>query len=171
MNIEIFDNEVSFVDMQKIYNYVYNSNYRLGWEDTDHKKVPNIYSQFTKEEVDDCSLLKYFKSVSKKSKLKPNINNFERCVVNLSKCGDYNFNHTHENSIVLLYYVNLEWKDGFAGETLFYDDNLIDARFVSAFVPGRILIFDGDIPHTIRPQSTYGPDYRFTVSYFVKKND
>ena len=171
MNIEIFDNEVPFVDMQNIYDYVYNSNYRLGWEDrTDDKKIPNIHSAFTKDEVINSSLFKYLKNISKKSKLKFNIDNFEKCIVNLSKCGDYNFNHTHKGNIVLLYYVNLEWKDGFAGETLFYDDNLIDAKFVSTFVPGRIVVFDGEIPHTIRPQSTYGPDYRFTISYFVRKD-
>ena len=65
--------------------------------------------------------------------------------------------------------INLEWKDGYAGETLFYNDDLKDAHTVSSFVPGRITIFDGEIPHTIRPQSTYGPDYRFTISYFVNK--
>ena len=44
--IEIFDNEVPFVDMQSIYDYVCNSNYTLGWKDRDGTP-PNIYSAFT----------------------------------------------------------------------------------------------------------------------------
>ena len=167
--IEIFDNEVSFVDMQSIYDYVRNSNYTLGWEDRDGTPL-NIHSAYTKNEVILSELFKHLKNVSKKSELKFDIDNFSECVVNLSKCGDYNFNHTHKGKIVLLYYVNLEWKDGFAGETIFYDDSLINATSVISFVPGRIVIFDGETPHTIRPQSTYGPDYRFTISYFVNKN-
>tara|TARA_R100001377_G_scaffold30583_1_gene16680 strand:+ start:40 stop:555 length:516 start_codon:yes stop_codon:yes gene_type:complete len=167
--IEVFDNEVPFVDMQSIYDYVRNSGYFLGWGDRDGTP-PNIHTVYTKNEVILSELFKHLKNVSKKSELKFDIDNFSECVVNLSKCGDYNFNHTHKGKIVLLYYVNLEWKDGFAGETIFYDDSLINATSVISFVPGRIVIFDGETPHTIRPQSTYGPDYRFTISYFVNKN-
>lgn len=167
--IEIYDNQVPFVDMQHIHEYVLNSNFRLGWSDRFDKQNPNLYSSYKKEEVETSLLTKHLKTVSKKSKLKFNIDNFDKCIVNLSKCGDYYFSHSHKNNIVLLYYVNLEWKDGFAGETIFYENNLIDAKSVVSFVPGRIVIFDGEIPHTIRPQSTYGPDFRFTISYFVNK--
>ena len=167
--IEIFDNEVPFDDMQYIYNYVKNSNFRIGWQDRDDKNAANLFSAYTKEEAEKSFLIKNLKKVSEKSKFRINIDNFEQCIVNLSKCGDYYFNHTHGETIVLLYYVNLEWKDGYAGETIFYDNSLINAESVVSFVPGRIVIFDGTIPHTIRPQSTYGPDYRFTISYFVRK--
>lgn len=168
MTVEIFDNEVPFRDMQYIYNFVLHSNYRLGWSDRDGTP-DNLHSAYSKEEAETCLLTKHLKNVSIKSKLKFNIDNFDKCIVNLSKCGDYYFNHTHKNTIVLLYYVNLEWKDGYAGETIFYDDNIINAKAVVSFVPGRIIVFDGETPHTIRPQSTYGPDYRFTISYFVNK--
>jgi len=167
-DIEIYDNEVPFVDMNNIHEFILNSNFRLGWNDRTGKPM-NLYSRYTKDEVINSELFKYLKNVSKKSKLKFNIDNFHECVVNLSKCGDYYFNHVHKDKIVLLYYVNLEWKDGFAGETIFYDDDIINAKSVVSFVPGRIIIFDGEIPHTIRPQSTYGPNYRFTISYFVNK--
>lgn len=169
--LEIYDNEVPFVDMANIYDYVFNSNFRLGWGDRDeYSTPPNIHSAYTKDELETSSLFKYLKNVSKKSKLKFNIDNFHKCVVNLSKCGDYHFNHTHHGMIVLLYYVNLEWRDGFAGETLFYDNSLTNVESAVSFVPGRIVIFDGDTPHTIRPQSTYGPNYRFTISYLVRKH-
>lgn len=166
--IEIYDNEVPFNHIGNIYECVKNSNYRLGWADRDGKPV-HVYSAWTKEEAEASMLTQHLKRVSKKSKLKFNIDNFSKCIINLGKCGDYYFNHTHGEMIVLLYYVNLEWKDGYAGETLFYDNTLTNVEKAISFVPGRIVIFDGECPHTIRPQSTYGPDYRFTISYEVHK--
>ena len=172
MNIEIFDNQIPFAQQHFIYNYVKKSTYKLGWSDReDDIQVDNIHSSYTLDEFKTTGLFDVYKRLSEKSDLKPNVNNYQKCIVNLSKCGDYNFCHTHKNEIVFLYYVNLEWRDGYAGETIFYDNNLQDASFVCSFVPGRILIFDGEIPHTIRPQSTYGPNYRFTISYFIQKND
>ena len=170
MKIEIYDDRVPFIQQQDIYGYVKKSNYRIGWGDReDESYVDCIYSSYTLDEFKSTGLYDVFKKLSPLSDLKPNVDNFERCIVNLSKCGDYYFSHAHKNEIVFLYYVNLEWKDGYAGETLFYNDDLKDAHTVSSFVPGRITIFDGEIPHTIRPQSTYGPDFRFTISYFIRK--
>ena len=56
--IEIFDNEVPFDDMQNIYEYVINSNFRLGWEDRYDKHVSNIHIAYTKEEAETSLLLK-----------------------------------------------------------------------------------------------------------------
>ena len=167
--IHTYDNTVPFAKMQEIYNFVTESYFRLGWEDRTDIKVPNIHSRYTEEELKRCGLYPHLKKIA--SKHEYGNNKFIECIVNLSKSGDYNFCHTHKGQIVLLYYVNLYWQDGFGGETLFYDDDLINAKSVSSFVPGRIIIFDGDTPHTIRAQSTYGPDYRFTISYFVDKEN
>jgi hypothetical protein len=162
-----FDNTVPFEQMQFIYNFVSRSYFRLGWEDRHDIKTPNIHSRYTEEEVKSCGLYPYIKKIIDENNY--GNNKFVECIVNLSKSGDYNFCHTHKDKIVLLYYVNLNWQDGFGGETIFYDDDLINAKSVSSFVPGRIILFDGAIPHTIRAQSTYGPDYRFTISYFLEK--
>ena len=166
--IKIFDNKVPYDTMQQIYDFVCKSNYILGWSDSSFEKwSPNIYSDWTKDDVKNSKLYDYIKKLDDEE-LNLNIDdNFSRCVVNLSKSGDYNFCHTHPNKMVILYYVNLEWHDGFGGETLFYNEKLTDAIEVSSFVPGRIMVFDGQTPHTIRAQSSYGPDYRFTISFFV----
>ena len=70
--------------MQQTYEYVLNSNFRLGWMDRDDKLVSNIYSAWTKEETETSLLLKNLKKVSEKSKFNINIDNFDRCIVNLS---------------------------------------------------------------------------------------
>ena len=79
--IEIFDNEVPFDDMQNIYEYVINSNFRLGWEDRYDKHVSNIHSAYTKEEAETSLLLKNLRKVSEKSKFKINIDNFDNVVL------------------------------------------------------------------------------------------
>jgi hypothetical protein len=69
----------------------------------------------------------------------------------------------------VLYYVNLEWQDGWHGETLFYDESLKNIVFASPYIPGRIVVFDGSIPHTIRPQSYIASHYRFTFALIYNK--
>jgi Rps23 Pro-64 3,4-dihydroxylase Tpa1-like proline 4-hydroxylase len=90
--------------------------------------------------------------------------------VNLSTPADTHWAHDHRNQIVLLYYVNKHWKHEWAGETLFYNDDLSEVECASIYKPGRIVVFDGEIPHTIRPQSINAPVYRFTLSLFFDKN-
>ena len=75
--------------------------------------------------------------------------------------------HIHQKQQVCLYYVNLDWRDGWHGETLFYNpDNLKEIAYTSLYIPGRIILFDGSIPHAIRPQSVKAPKFRFTLSLF-----
>jgi hypothetical protein len=70
---------------------------------------------------------------------------------------------------VLLYYVNLEWREGWHGETLFFQENLKDVAFTSVYTPGRLIAFDAKIPHTIRPQSHIAAQYRFTLAMVFNK--
>ena len=95
--------------------------------------------------------------------------NIVRCIVNLSKPGDFYLNHTHGDEIVLLYYANIRWQEEWSGETLFYNDNMQDILFASPYVPGRIILFDGKMPHTIRSQSSIAPQYRFSFTMFLTK--
>jgi len=167
--IKIFDNKIPYNSMQHIYSFCCKSNYNLGWSDRSFEKwSPNIHSNWTKDDVKNSGLFDYILKLDEKLKIDVD-KNFNKCIVNLSKSGDYYFTHTHPNLKVILYYVNLEWPEGSAGETIFYDKNSINAVEVCNFVPGRFVVFDGEQPHTIRAQSTYGPDYRFTISYFVNK--
>jgi Rps23 Pro-64 3,4-dihydroxylase Tpa1-like proline 4-hydroxylase len=77
--------------------------------------------------------------------------------------------HTHGEDKVLLYYINMEWKEGWHGETQFYSDDLKEVKYTSPYTPGRLILFDGKIPHTMRPQSIIAPKFRFSLSMFLKK--
>ena len=79
--------------------------------------------------------------------------------------GDTHWTHDHTNQTVLLYYVNTEWLDSWGGETLFFDNFNKDIVYGSSYTPNRVLVFDGEIPHTIRPPSKIFPHkFRFTLT-------
>ena len=50
-----------------------------------------------------------------------------------------------------------------AGAILFYDDYSDEIIQSSKYKPGRIVLFDGKTPHSIRPSSHIAPQYRFTL--------
>lgn len=164
--IEVYDNTVPFHIQQHAYDFILNSHFKIkGWEDRDDTDLIK-YDLHSRWSIDDLKAAKLFSFIEK-------INSFDtwqKCVVNLTKPGDHYYTHTHgEHSDVVLYYANLEWRDEWAGETMFYDDNRIPTKAYS-YTPGRFIKFDGSIPHSIRPQSFIGPQYRFTITNFFRKN-
>jgi SM-20-related protein len=64
----------------------------------------------------------------------------------------------------VLIYLNRNWDRDWGGETLFYDDNREEIKYISPFIPGRIIVFDGSIPHSAKPQHFNAPPYRFTLA-------
>ena len=68
--------------------------------------------------------------------------------------------HVPENKTVILY-LNYEWHPNWGGETIFYDHNL-DAQRIVTPKPGRVLMFDGRIPHTGRP-----PTPRYQMNRYI----
>ena len=52
---------------------------------------------------------------------------------------------------------------------LFYSEDQKEIRYGSIYTPNRLVIFDGEIPHTIRAQNITGPNYRFSISLFFNK--
>jgi hypothetical protein len=93
----------------------------------------------------------------------------KKCVLNLSTPADVNFVHAHPEDKILLYYVNLDWRDGWHGETLFFDETGKRIMFASTYTPNRLIAFDAKIPHTIRPQSHIASFYRFTLALVYTK--
>jgi hypothetical protein len=66
--------------------------------------------------------------------------------------------------------VNLEWLDGWHGETLFYDETCKNIIFASPFTPNRVIVFDASIPHSLRPPSLIATKFRFTLALIFNKN-
>ena len=133
--------------------------YQLGWYDSNDpaKYIPNLHSQWSDTDVKNSQLLPYIQNcIDQTPWFTKKI--IDATVVNLVRSNDIHTIHHHKMSQVALYYVNLDWQDGWYGETIFYDEldrNKID--FTSPYIPGRIILFDGSIPHAIRPQSVKAP--------------
>ncbi|HWB99753.1 MAG TPA: 2OG-Fe(II) oxygenase, partial [Bryobacteraceae bacterium] len=67
-------------------------------------------------------------------------------------------------TFTLLYYPNLQWQDGWDGETVFYDQSGEIALSVR-IRPNRGIFFDSRILHTGRAPSRICPALRVTVAY------
>jgi hypothetical protein len=67
-----------------------------------------------------------------------------------------------QNKTVILY-LNPEWNPEWGGETIFFDDDL-DAKFLVQPRPGRVVMFDGRIPHTGRPPTPKYGHNRYILS-------
>ena len=167
-NIKTYDSFLSNEHSQKIFNFIIKSLYQIGWADSDepqHRGYPNIYSSFSKKEVDNIEILN---PILKKTKLLEK--QYDKCIVNLVKPLDVNFIHVHPDQLVALYYVNITWNPEWSGETLFYKEDRKTIDLASPYTPNRLIFFDGKIPHTIKAQNLIGPSYRFTLSIFFNKN-
>ena len=160
--IKVFDNKVPYHVQSDVYNFIINSTFELkGWQDRNDIEKFDLHSKWSIDDIRNSKLYPYIDNIQ-------SFDNFDYCMVNLTKPGDHYYTHTHgEGSNIVLYYANLEWQDGWAGETLFYDDQR-NCKMAYDYVPGRLLMFDGTEPHSIRPQSFSGPQYRFKVSVFFK---
>jgi len=165
--ITIFDDLIDFDDRLMAYQFIKNSYFKIGWGDAvteEHSKFAYLYSNYSDEDLNNLGL--YAKIMeSKAGKMVEGLTR-TKAIVNLSTPSDVNFIHSHPEKKVLLYYVNINWEEGWHGETLFFDETRKKIEFASPYTPGRIIVFDAKIPHTIRPQSYLASNYRFTLSIF-----
>jgi hypothetical protein len=165
--IEVFDDVFDLNFRQQMFMFVENSLFQLGWSDgsvTENQKYKFLHSIYSTDDVIRCGLVNELNKSGISEILEKEKVTLVKTVVNLSTPADFNFLHAHPEKKVLLYYPNLVWEDGWHGETLFYNETCDEVVFASAYTPGRIVLFDGNIPHTIRPQSVIATKYRFTLA-------
>ena len=153
-----------------LYSFVAHSLYTIGFEDTDVIERRNkmyIISGYSNADVEKSKFMLQLQKTAAWDKVKDCT--LYRTTINLSVPTNTHYSHTHPDEIALIYYVNLDWKQEWAGETLFYSDDLKDIIHASMYKPNKLIIFDGNIPHTIRPQNIEAPTFRFSIAMFFKK--
>lgn len=168
--VRVYDGLFPLIFRATAYEFALASSFRVGWADgvTDSQLVHRyIHSEFSEEDVLRLGILEAIKN----SEAREELNGFslKKTVLNLSNPSDSHFIHAHAEDKVLLYYVNLVWQDGWHGETLFYSEDCKDIVYASPYTPGRLIVFQGHIPHAMRPQSCTGDKYRFSLSLFLTK--
>ena len=91
----------------------------------------------------------------------------ERMYVNAYNFGDcptVHQDHAEDGRFTVLYYANYEWHHNWSGETVFYNearDEIVRAVYPR---PGRIVVFDGRIPHVAREPNRICPVVRYTIA-------
>lgn len=167
--IDVYDNVFDVAKRFNIREGVKKCPYHIGWSDTTDKTEEYMFSNWLPEALKS---MHFFSDFVKGHPLyeKVALDKFIRCIVNNDVCTNTHWTHTHINENVLLYYADMYWEEHWGGETLFFDKKQNnDIIFGSRYTPGRIIWFDGEIPHTFKPQSRLGPKYRFSISIFFKK--
>ena len=168
--IRVYDNIFDFAYQQEIYCFAQNSLFKIGWADgsiIENQKHRYMHSVYSGEDLKRLGIVERIA----KSEASAELDGYklDKAILNLSTPADSNFVHSHPEDKVLLYYVNLEWRDGWHGETLFFNDSAKDIVFASPYTPGRLISFGAKIPHTIRPQSHIATQYRFTLALVFNK--
>lgn len=169
-SIYIVDDAFTTEQHERLYGTVLNSYYRIGFADTDAiERLTNKYlhSSWSHDDYQRFGVKDAIESLDIYDKLKDCT--LDRVTINLSTPSDSYYPHTHHNQYSLLYYLNLDWKPEWAGETIFYNDSMTEAIYTSLYKPRRLILFDGAIPHSIKVQSSLAPHYRFTLAIFFNK--
>ena len=167
-SIHVFDDVFSLRFRDHAYNFCRRSRFTLGWADTTNPEqsryAEQFYSKYSQEDVDRLGILRELSNTAVMDLVSQR--EFKFAVLNCGVACDSYFVHSHPESMVILYYVNMTWQDGFHGETQFYSEDLKSITWSTPYTPGRVVVFDGHTPHTIRPQSVIGPKHRFTFALF-----
>ena len=165
--IFIYDDLYDLTARLHFYNFALHSKYSPLSNDTtlvENKGDFNLASHFTDEDLIELKFL----SNESSHQLNNHFDGYKivQVRVNLSTLNDKNRIHI-DNTLrckTLIYYLNLEWKIEWGGGLLITDDNMKEIESVISYVPGRVIIMDGTIPHCISAPTNLAPSYRFSLA-------
>lgn len=168
--IRIYDNLFDYDFRCFAYEFAENSLFKIGWADgniAENRHHRFLHSVYSEDDLARMGILRQIHGTPVEQEIAGY--SLEKAILNLSTPSDCNFQHCHVEDKIVLYYVNLHWEDGWHGETLFYDNSLKNIILATPYTPGRVTVFDGRIPHSIRPQSHAAPFFRYTLALVYKK--
>lgn len=84
--------------------------------------------------------------------------------------GEAHRDDQRPGTFTLLYYPNPEWKDGWDGETVYYDENG-EVALAVRYRPNRAVFFDSRILHVGRPPNRQCTALRVSVAYKLQRVD
>lgn len=166
--IDIFDGAVSHYERDNVFDFLISKcGWHIGWNDVKGGE-PHLHAV-----LQDDNWYNLIENLAGNKVANERMRGLigHLIIANLSTSSSIHHKHTHPNSdLVSLYYANEQWMDHWEGETVFYSEDG-DIEYVNKYVPGRIMLFDAKMPHSIRAQSPAGPQFRFTISYFWKHDE
>ena len=170
--IHIFEDVVDYNFQTKVYNYVKNSLFSITGYDNGiiEDKHLTLISHYNQDDLVDCGFVNMPNTI--RDLITPEEYNMTDIMVNLCKPDDIFHIHsddTTNNGLTLLYYVNLKWDLEWGGDTVFLNSTSKEIEYTSQYKPGKFVLFDGGIPHLIRPSTRLASDYRFTLAARFRK--
>jgi len=164
---QVFDNIFDYNTRQQIESrFLSYDRYKLGWNDSDMR--PDVRYMYS-DEVPIGFVQNLLGSIRNQDLLdKINGREPQFSVMNVSFPGYFYFPHTHPKMDALVYYVNMDWRPEWAGETFVYADNGVDIAECVPYQPGKGLWIEKEVAHSLRPPTFNAPFYRFTLSMFFR---
>jgi hypothetical protein len=175
--IEVFDEVFDYNKLTDLFSIIIKLNYSLTNQDHTffsftHRKFWSVF--YTKNnpvapEVESFILPILDQGVTpilSKYNLLPT-HELHRGYVNFSNSSTVDNMHVdtpNENDYTMLIYPNMNWDIDWGGETLFYHPHTLEIITAVRPKPGRIVIFNGTIPHSARPPQQNCPEPRYTIA-------
>lgn len=173
-SIHIFDNLFTAADRERLYNFCSTRNFTTDGSDTprlEYKGDFNLYCNLLAgNQLQESNFLK----LGNVKYITDLLDGYEiiQARVNLSTLHDKNRFHCDaagSNDVrTILYYPNMSWNIDWGGYTMFTNQTITKMEYCSFYIPGRVILFDGTIPHCIASPSIAAPTYRFSfvIQYY-----
>ena len=173
--IMVFDDLIPYATRSGIYRFINSSLFRPDGKDAGYPEDAGEYHLYSSYSKDDLNNMKFLEIPEIQPILKyVEGYDIQQIRVNLSTLNDKNHFHSDGNNTkasikTLIYYPNMKWNIEWGGHTLFADESISDIEYCTLYKPGRIILFDGSIPHCILPPTNLAPSYRYSfVIQYIK---
>ncbi len=166
-SIFVYDNLFTYNERIRFYQFMRSSSFRIHNSDGINAYLRNqFYSQYSVQDVDNLGIkdtegykrLDTIHKFSQRDLIQSRVN----CTTPHEQCG-YHIDYS-KGSSTFLYYGNLKWDLTWSGQTIFGSEDLNEIEYASFFIPGRVIVFDGSIPHMIVPPNMYAEEVRLSFS-------
>lgn len=169
--IDVYDNIFSFEEMLKMFieirNFPYTAtNFSDGFRSHIYGEKHKLKYVFdSRDAAIEFGVIKRLNEIRKDF-----INEYvvHRQYVNLATTSDFDTIHIDDNHLgkpkTALYYPHPDWNIHWGGHTFFFDESLENIVFTAAYRPGRLVLFDGAIPHCGSPPNHAAQDKRYILT-------
>lgn len=176
--IYLLDDIFSFAERSYMYEFTLNSKFKFERGAYPFPEAgSNVYQLMCKFNNEDVENFKFFINDKLKnflSEFNLSVESLETARLNACLSSDTYQVHVDRTSVknfTLLYFVNLDWKTDWEGETTFMESNARDIFCSISFVPGRVILFNSTIPHKSSQPSFNAPYHRFVFNCVFKQNE
>jgi hypothetical protein len=166
-SIHVFDDLFTFNERTHMHTFIKNSLYSAQGADNSYndETTSQLFSRWSENELDAFGLFK----LPGAAKLLPLIDGRKilqiRCnLTTLSEINDFHVDGVNKDPLTILYYANVIWQPSWGGYTLFANDLVTNIEYASLYTPGRVIVFDGRIPHCICTPTRAAKEHRYSFA-------